>query len=67
MALDPVDPLRLKFLALRRLLEGVRSHNLIKAIITFVDFKKALDSIHRQGDENIKHMIFQLNSLMQLP
>ena len=34
-------------LALRRLLEGVRSHNL-KAIITFVDFKKAFDSIHRE-------------------
>ena len=33
-------------LALRRLIEGVQSHNL-KAVITFVDFKKAFDSIHR--------------------
>ena len=33
-------------LALRRLIEGVRRNNL-KAIITFVDFKKAFDSIHR--------------------
>ena len=33
-------------LALRRLIEGVRSKNL-KAIITFVDFRKAFDSIHR--------------------
>ena len=33
-------------LALRRLIEGVKSHNL-KSIITFVDFKKAFDSIHR--------------------
>ena len=33
-------------LALRRLIEGVRSKNR-KAIITFVDFRKAFDSIHR--------------------
>ena len=33
-------------LALRRLIEGVKSHNR-KAIIVFVDFKKAFDSIHR--------------------
>ena len=33
-------------LALRRLIEGVRSHNL-KAVLTFVDFRKAFDSIHR--------------------
>ena len=33
-------------LALRRLIEGVKSHNL-KAIIIFVDFKKAFDSINR--------------------
>ena len=33
-------------LALRRLVEGVKSNNL-KAIITFVDFRKAFDSIHR--------------------
>ena len=33
-------------LALRRLIEGVKSHNL-KAAITFVDFRKAFDSIHR--------------------
>ena len=34
-------------LALRRLIEGVKSHKL-KAIITFVDFKKAFDSVHRE-------------------
>ena len=33
-------------LALRRLIEGVKSHNQ-KAIIVFVDFKKAFDSIYR--------------------
>ena len=33
-------------LALRRLMEGVKRNNL-KAIITFVDFRKAFDSIHR--------------------
>ena len=33
-------------LALRRLIEGVKSHNK-KAIILYVDFKKAFDSIHR--------------------
>ena len=33
-------------LALGRLIEGVKSHNL-KAIIIFVDFKKAFDSINR--------------------
>ena len=33
-------------LALRRVIEGVRSHN-HKAIIVFVDFKKAFDSVHR--------------------
>ena len=33
-------------LALRRLIEGVRSNNLT-AIITFIDFRKAFDSIHR--------------------
>ena len=33
-------------LALRRLIEGVKSHNL-KAIIIFVDFKKAFGSINR--------------------
>ena len=33
-------------LALRRLIEGVRSHNQ-KALIMYVDFKKAFDSIHR--------------------
>ena len=34
-------------LALRRLLEDVRERNL-KAAITFVDFTKAFDSIHRR-------------------
>ena len=33
-------------LALRRLMEGVRSNNL-KAVLIFVDFKKAFDTIHR--------------------
>ncbi|XP_078661569.1 uncharacterized protein LOC144905694 [Branchiostoma floridae x Branchiostoma belcheri] len=33
-------------LALRRLIEGIKSHNL-PAIITFIDFKKAFDTIHR--------------------
>ena len=33
-------------LALRRIIEGVKIHNL-KAIIVFVDFKKAFDSLHR--------------------
>ena len=33
-------------LALRRLMEGVRSNNL-KCIVTFVDFKKAFDTVHR--------------------
>ena len=35
-------------LALRRLIEGVRSHNQ-KALILYVDFKKAFDSIHRSS------------------
>ena len=34
-------------LSLRRLIEGVKSRNL-KAIIIFVDFKKAFDSINRE-------------------
>ena len=34
-------------LSLRRLIEGVKSYKL-KAIITFVDFKKAFDSVHRE-------------------
>ena len=34
-------------LALRHLIEGVKSHNL-KAIIIFFDFKKAFDSINRE-------------------
>ena len=39
-------------LALRRLIEGVKRNNL-KAIITFVDFRKAFDSIHRGKMMNI--------------
>ena len=35
-----------QILALRRLLEGVRLNNL-SCIITFIDFKKAFDTIHR--------------------
>ena len=33
-------------LALRRIIEGVKSNNL-KSIILFIDFKKAFDSIYR--------------------
>ena len=33
-------------LALRRLMEGIKSNNL-PAIITFIDFRKAFDTIHR--------------------
>jgi hypothetical protein len=33
-------------LALRRLIEGIKAYNL-SAIITFIDFKKAFDTIHR--------------------
>ena len=35
-----------QILALRRLIEGIKSHNL-PAVLTFVDFRKAFDSIHR--------------------
>ena len=35
-----------QILALRRIIEGVKANNL-KAILTFIDFKKAFDSIHR--------------------
>ena len=35
-----------QILVLRRLLEGVKSRNL-PAVLTFIDFKKAFDSIHR--------------------
>ena len=35
-------------LALRRLIEGVRNHNQ-KALVLYVDFKKAFDSIHRSS------------------
>ena len=35
-----------QILTLRRLIEGIKSKNL-PAILTFVDFKKAFDSIHR--------------------
>ena len=38
-------------LALRRLIEGVISHSR-KAIIVYVDFKKAFDSVHRDDDED---------------
>ena len=33
-------------LALRRIIEGVKANNL-PAILTFIDFKKAFDTIHR--------------------
>ena len=39
-------------LALRRLIEGVKSNNR-SAIITFVDFKKAFDSVNRQSMHEI--------------
>ena len=35
-----------QILALRRIIEGVKANNL-KAIMTFIDFKKAFDTIHR--------------------
>ena len=35
-----------QILALRRVIEGVKANNL-KAILTFIDFRKAFDSIHR--------------------
>ena len=35
-----------QILALRRIIEGVKANNL-SAIITFIDFRKAFDSIHR--------------------
>jgi hypothetical protein len=35
-----------QILAVRRIIEGVKSNNL-EAILTFIDFKKAFDSIHR--------------------
>ena len=41
-------------LALRRLIEGVKSNNL-QAIITFIDFRKAFDSIHRGKMMKILH------------
>ena len=34
-------------LALRRIIEGVKRHNL-KAVLLFVDFKRAFDSVHRE-------------------
>ena len=33
-------------LALRRILEGAKANNL-SAVLTFIDFKEAFDSIHR--------------------
>ena len=35
-----------QILALRRLIEGVNEYNL-PAVLTFIDFKKAFDTIHR--------------------
>ena len=35
-----------QILALRRIIEGFKANNL-KAILTFIDFRKAFDSIHR--------------------
>ena len=35
-----------QILALRRIIEGVKANNL-PAVLTFIDFKKAFDSIHR--------------------
>ena len=35
-----------QILALRRIIEGIRSKNL-KATLLFIDFKKAFDSVHR--------------------
>ena len=38
-------------LALRRIIESVKNHNL-QVVIIFVDFKKECDSIHRQNARN---------------
>ena len=35
-----------QILALRRIIEGIKEHNL-KAVMTFIDFKKAFDMVHR--------------------
>ena len=35
-----------QILVLRRIIEGVKSRNLL-AVLTFIDFKKAFDSVHR--------------------
>ena len=41
-----------QILALRRIIEGVKQKNL-PAVLTFIDFKKAFDSIHRNKMMNI--------------
>ena len=46
MVLDQVKPQSSQILALRKIIEGVQENNL-SCIITFIDFKKAFDSIHR--------------------
>ena len=35
-----------QILALRRIIDGIKEHNL-KAVMTFIDFKKAFDMVHR--------------------
>ena len=50
--------------ALRRLLEGVRDNNL-SAVITFIDFKKAFDSIHRGKLIDILHAYGVPDKLVQ--
>ena len=40
------QPNRYWYLVLRRLIEGVKSRKL-PAVLTFIDFKKAFDSVHR--------------------
>ena len=52
-------------LALRRLIEGVKSHNR-KAIILYVDFRKAFDSINRgKCLKSLRPMPYHLGYLMQ--
>ena len=53
-----------QILALRRLLEGVRDHALA-AVITFIDFRKAFDSIHRGRLIEILHAYGVPDKLVQ--
>ena len=41
-----------QILTLRRIIEGIKDKNL-KAVLLFIDFRKAFDSIHREKMRNI--------------